>query len=381
MPGAMGRPALSRWSDVIIKLPQRDDYRQLLLGDALLLDVRAPVEYGQGSFPGAHNLPIMNDEEREAIGLRYKEQGQESAVVLGHQLVSGDVKRRRVAGWVEFAQQQPEGALFCFRGGMRSKIAQQWIYEQAGIVYPRVKGGYKAMRRFLIDELEHSVAHTDFTILSGRTGVGKTKLLHQLVRYIDLEGIYRHNGSAFGKRPLPQPSQIDVENELSITLLKHRQQRHDHLLLEDESANIGSRRLPNSLLAKMGQAPVVVLESALEARVALIYQQYVLESRRHYQSVFGDELGVQHWSDNLLDALARIQRRLGGGRYLEAKAKMEAALVNPYLSAVEAHQAWITYLLTEYYDAMYDYQLSRKADRVVFRGDEQAVTDYLRQQF
>ncbi len=363
------------------ELPQLDDYRQLLLGDVALLDVRAPVEYDQGSFPSALNVPIMNDDEREAIGLCYKQQGQDRAVALGHELVSGDVKAQRVAAWVNFAQQHPQGALFCFRGGMRSKITQQWIYEQSGIIYPRVKGGYKAMRRFLLDELDTSIAQTDFTILSGRTGVGKTKLLHQLVRYVDLEGIYRHNGSAFGKRPLPQPSQIDVENELSITLLKHRQQQHACLLLEDESANIGSRRIPNSLLEKMGQAPVVVLESPLEDRIELIYQQYVVDSREQYQTVFGAESGTKRWAENLLNALARIQRRLGGDRYLEVKAIMDEALTDPSLPAVEQHKAWINFLLSEYYDAMYDYQLEKKADRVIFRGDERAVSDYLQQRF
>ncbi len=363
-----------------MELPQLDDYSRLLLGGVALLDVRAPVEFEQGSFPTSHNVPIMNDEERETIGLCYKEQGQERAIALGHELVSGDIKRERVEAWVEFARQNPQGALFCFRGGMRSKITQQWIYEHAGIVYPRVKGGYKAMRRFLLDELERSVAQIDFTILSGRTGVGKTGLLHELVSYVDLEGIYRHNGSAFGRRPQPQPSQIDVENELSITLLRHRQQGHGRLLLEDESANIGSRRIPNILLEKMGLAPVVVLEASLEARIELIYQQYVVESRQRYRAVFGEEAGTQRWAENLLAALARIQRRLGGERYLVVKARMDAALADPALAAVERHKAWIHYLLVEYYDAMYDYQLAKKAERVVFRGDAQAVGEYLRQQ-
>ncbi len=362
-----------------MELPQLDDYRQLLLNDAPLLDVRAPVEYEQGSFPVTLNAPIINNDERENIGRCYKQQGQDKAVELGHELVSGEIKQQRVQTWVDFVNQNPDGALFCFRGGMRSKLTQQWIYEQSGIIYPRVKGGYKAMRRFLLEELDASIADINFFMLSGRTGVGKTVLLHQFKKHIDLEGIYHHAGSAFGKMAQPQPSQIDVENDLSIILMKHRQQQRLNILLEDESANIGSRRLPENLILAMKQAPVIVLESLIDDRAELIYQQYVVDSRQSYQDVYGLEAGTQQWAENLLNSLQRIQRRLGGARYSDVQALMAAALKEPNMPAMEAHKAWIVFLLNEYYDPMYDYQLERKSDRVVFRGSEQAVNEYLRQ--
>jgi len=362
-----------------MELPQLDDYRQLLLNDTPLLDVRAPVEYEQGSFPTTINVPIINNDERENIGRCYKQQGQDKAVELGHQLVCGEIKQQRVQAWVDFVNKNPQGALFCFRGGMRSKLTQQWIYEQSGIIYPRVKGGYKAMRRFLLEELEISIAEINFSMLSGRTGVGKTVLLHQFEKHIDLEGIYHHAGSAFGKMAQPQPSQIDVENDLSIILMKHRQQQHLNLVLEDESANIGSRRLPENLILAMKQAPVIVLESPIEDRSELIYQQYVIDSRQSYQAVCGLESGTQQWADNLLNSLQRIQRRLGGTRFADVQALMITALEKPNEPAIEAHKAWIVFLLNEYYDAMYDYQLDKKSDRVVFRGNESEVSEYLQQ--
>ena len=61
----------------------RIDYRSLLLSGTRLLDVRAPVEYEKGAFPESVNLPLMTDEERHLVGLRYKEQGQQSAIELG----------------------------------------------------------------------------------------------------------------------------------------------------------------------------------------------------------------------------------------------------------------------------------------------------------
>ena len=75
---------------------------------------------------------------------------------------------------------------FCFRGGQRSHITQTWLGD-AGTICPLVKGGYKALRRFLIDELEQSIATIPFIILSGKTGMGKTYLIQQLPYSIDLE--------------------------------------------------------------------------------------------------------------------------------------------------------------------------------------------------
>lgn len=96
--------------------PDTDDYLSLFLNDTPLLDVRAPVEFEKGSFPNAVNAPLMNDEERHRVGICYKEQGQQAAIELGHQLVSGPVKAARIETWQRFAQRHPDGYLFCFRG-------------------------------------------------------------------------------------------------------------------------------------------------------------------------------------------------------------------------------------------------------------------------
>ena len=36
-----------------------------------LIDVRAPVEFARGALPGAVNLPLRDDAERHAVGIRY----------------------------------------------------------------------------------------------------------------------------------------------------------------------------------------------------------------------------------------------------------------------------------------------------------------------
>ena len=133
------------------QLKEIDNYSKIFRENKNLLDIRAPIEFIKGSFPSSLNLPLMTDEERHQIGLCYKEKGQENAIKLGHELIKDGLKDHRVSNWLDFINNNPNGALFCFRGGLRSKIAQEWIYENSGICYPRVKGGYKALRSFLLN--------------------------------------------------------------------------------------------------------------------------------------------------------------------------------------------------------------------------------------
>jgi tRNA 2-selenouridine synthase len=364
-----------------MELPQIDNYQQLFINDTPLLDVRAPVEYHQGAFPTAKNLPLINDKERHAIGIRYKELGQEKAIELGHELVKGEVKEQRISDWATFTRQHPEGVLYCFRGGMRSRISQQWIYDETGVVYPRVKGGYKALRRYLIDTLEVSAAQIQPIILSGRTGSGKTLLLNRVQHKIDLEGIYHHRGSAFGKHVTPQPSQIDIENRLSVELLKFRSNNINKIILEDEASAIGSRRLPESMVGTMRRSPLIILEAGVDERVNNIYQEYIVESLAEHQTLLGETQGFETWATGLLLAMEKIQRRLGGLHYKAINSIMEYAIDRHRNSNdPEHHKAWIRALLVEYYDPMYDYQLGKKSERVIFRGEQQDVLDYLKRE-
>jgi len=363
-------------------LPEIDDLKRLFLDDIAMMDMRAPVEFAQGAFPGVVNLPLMNNDERQKVGLCYKECGQDKAIELGHALVSGDVKAARVSAWRKFVIQNPEGALYCFRGGLRSKISQQWIYENTGIAYPRVKGGYKAMRRFLLDELETSSKEIQLVIISGRTGIGKTLLLGCLQDKVDLEGIFRHRGSVFGKHADPQPSQIDIENMLSIQLLKKRYKNISNIVVEDESVSIGSRRIPDVFFNKMKQAPLIMLEASTQERVDITFNEYIHESLAEHQKMFGEEAGFYQWAESLKKSLDKIQRRLGGVRYQKYKKTMDEAIRRQRdFDDRSLHKVWIQDLLTQYYDPMYDYQLSKKKHRKVFQGDRAAVLSYLADEY
>ena len=358
-------------------LPSTDDYQTILLSDAPLLDVRAPIEFKQGAFPAAINLPLLNDTERERIGIEYKQNGQQAAIRLGHQLVSGTLKAERIEAWRQFAQAHPQGYLYCFRGGLRSKTTQQWLAE-AGVIYPRIWGGYKAMRQYLLAELSQSARTMRFIVLGGRTGVAKTQFLRAVPASIDLEALANHRGSAFGREPSPQPTPINFENALSIALLKAREHEAQPVLLEDEGRNIGSLSIPLVLVEAMSQAPLLILEASLTERVEHILRDYIVDKLRTYERLYGTDEGFEHFSEFLLSSLVRIQKRLGEARYRDLQGLMQDALAAQHSQQdLSGHRAWIEALLRDYYDPMYDYQLSKKQARILFQGDQSTLRECL----
>lgn len=352
------------------------DYREIFLNDLPMMDARAPVEFSKGAFPGVLNLPLMDDSERQRVGTCYKQHGQDAAIALGHQLVSGQVKAERVAAWAAFAKANPHGYLYCFRGGLRSQITQQWLAE-AGIDYPRVIGGYKAMRSFLLETTQQAVAECDFVILGGLTGTGKTDVLVQLNNSLDLEGHANHRGSSFGKRASGQPAQIDFENRLAIDLLKQRARGTEQFVLEDEGRMVGSCTVPLELYQGMQQYPLVWLEDAFEDRVERILRDYVVNLCAEFIALHGEEDGFLLYAERLLQSLSNIQKRLGGERYQRLLTIMQMALDEQRSGAVALHRDWIAGLLREYYDPMYAYQRESKAARIEFAGDQAAVIAYL----
>ncbi|WP_122667365.1 tRNA 2-selenouridine(34) synthase MnmH [Pseudomonas viridiflava] len=357
-----------------------DDLRHIFLNDIPLMDVRAPVEFAKGAFGQSINLPLMNDAEREAVGTAYKQHGQQAAIELGHRLVFGDTQQARIEGWAQFVRNQPEGYLYCFRGGLRSQITQQWLKDIAGIPYPRVLGGYKAMRTFLIETIEYAVQECELVVVGGLTGSGKTEVLAALSNGLDLEGHANHRGSSFGKRVSGQPGQIDFENALAVDILKKRHHGADHLILEDEGRTVGSRAVPLSLFRQMQSAPLVWLQDSVESRVERILKDYVIDLCADFVAAYGQDEGFNAFAERLRQSLASNLKRLGGERYQRLAAIMDGALQTQQTTGqVDAHRQWIEQLLNEYYDPMYAYQRDSKSKRIEFAGDQAAVIDYLRQ--
>lgn len=335
-----------------------------------MMDVRAPGEFEHGAFPNAVNLPLLSDTERHEIGKQFKSGGKESAIKLGNELVSGESRQQRLKYWQEFLKANPSAAVYCFRGGLRSQTVQQWLAD-LGLDVPLIEGGYKAMRRYLINTIETVTADSRFMIIGGKTGSAKTHLLNTLQYSIDLEGLANHRGSAFGKRVDGQPSQIDFENQLGIALLKLPYESARQLFLEDESRAIGSLSIPKEFHDKMAASPIAMLEESLDARVETIYKDYIYSNLQDFLNA--DAATAQEkFAEFLLGSLHRIQRRLGGEKYAELHAIMEQALNHNDTEEAEAlHRNWIERLLCEYYDPMYEYQMNKKLNRVVYRGSRE----------
>ncbi len=358
---------------------RRRELHQLFLDDVPFLDVRAEGEFAKGSFPGAVNLPILNDAEREQVGRCYKQRGSDEAVTLGHQLVCGELKEQRIAAWCQFARNNTDAHLFCWRGGMRSNLSRQWM-AQAGVDIPLVEGGYKVLRNLLLDEIDAASA-APMIVIGGRTGSAKTPLIGALSSGIDLEGFANHRGSSFGRRVTPPPSQVNFENALAIDLLKRRQALPEHcLFFEDESPRIGAVSLPVPLFEAMRKAPLAVLEMPLAFRVQQVLKEYVVEMRAEFEQCYGSELGFENYRQYLCESLQRISKRLGLERYRELQGVMDSALQQQLHGSVQGHEAWIETLLRDYYDPMYSYQLSKNEQRVVFRGDYQTLLAWAREQ-
>lgn len=353
------------------------DYAGLFLADTPLLDIRAPVEYAAGAFPCAYNLPLMSDDERAAVGRCYKEQGQQAAIALGHQLVSGQLREQRMARWTQFTNQHPNGYLYCFRGGLRSQLVQQWLREN-GVEYPRVSGGYKAMRRFLIETLETLSQRLEIILVGGATGTGKTRLINDLPRAVDLEGLAKHRGSAFGRLIDEQPSQIDFENTLAIALHK-LSQTEGPVILEDEGQLIGRLAIPEVLRKRMIEAPLIVLEYSVAERVQVVFEDYILDLGARFHEKFGGA-GLQFHRERLLGDLERTKKRLGGERHKHIAELMQAAFDTQQRTGVtEEHRSWIRHMLVDYYDPMYAYQLSRRAGQRLCSGDRSELQGFLKE--
>ena len=85
------------------------------------------MEFHKGALPNAINIPLLNDQQRELVGTTYKHSGQQAAIKMGHELINDERKQVLLNQWRKFYAQHPQAKLYCFRGGLRSQIVQQWL--------------------------------------------------------------------------------------------------------------------------------------------------------------------------------------------------------------------------------------------------------------
>ena len=264
----------------------------------LLIDVRSETEFSQAHIPGAVNIPLLNDDHRKQVGITYKSNGREAAVVKGFDLV-GD-KFGNFIREVKKQSSQKHVMVYCWRGGMRSGI-MSWILEMGGIKCVLLKGGYKFYRRFVFDVLEQP---RKVVVLGGKTGSGKTEVLDELKKkgeqVICLETLASHRGSAFGALGKPlQPRNEMFQNMLAEEWLKIDPDKI--LFLENESLTIGPIVLPPRIYEAIRTSPVVEMQLDLPQRLKRILAEY-------------GEFPVGLLMENTL----KLSKRLGGLRTQQA---------------------------------------------------------------
>lgn len=307
-------------------------YYQAFTHHHLLVDARSPAEYEKACIPGAVNIPLLSNEHRHEVGVCYKQKGKEEAIALGFQL-AGPYFHEMIAQ----ARAQASGlpvVLYCWRGGLRSRILS-WILQTAGLSCTLVEGGYKSFRNLVLQTFEKKYRAV---VLGGKTGMGKTHILHALSRHasvIDLEALVQHRGSAFGNLGMPpQPSQEMFENKLALALMKIPSGAL--IWFENESRMIGKRNIPDALFDQIMQAPIIQLEHDDAYRIEGILRDYGNFSK-----------------EALAEKTRTLERRLGNE-------KMNLAL--QALSEDRMHE-WVSILLS-YYDKTYTHGYFKRAEEL-----------------
>lgn len=290
------------------------------------LDVRSPAEYGHSRVPEALSFPLFTDEERHQIGTLYKQVSEWDAMMKGLEF-AGPRMRTFLEEAVRIAPQR-QVAVYCWRGGKRSG-SMAWLLDNAGFRVNLLESGYKGARRYFLEQFEQPWI---LVRLGGRTGSGKTRVLHALKargeQVIDLEGLASHRGSAFGNLGLQaQPSNEFFENLLGDRLRTLDAART--IWVEDESRHIGRLTIPKPFWDTLVSSPVLVIEVPMEARIQEILTHYG---------------GQEH--QGLADAFRRITRKMGPQHVRQALELLE----NGDLDSA-ARMALV------YYDRTYDYHL------------------------
>jgi tRNA 2-selenouridine synthase len=241
-----------------------------------IIDVRSPAEFAEDHMPGAVNWPVLDDQERHDVGLLYATSPFE-ARKLGAALLARNVARHLETRTAELPKTW-RPLVYCWRGGQRSG-SMHWFLGQIGFRSRQLAGGYKAYRTQVRDDLQAWPARFDWRVLCGRTGSGKTRLLHALAaegaQVLDLEALAAHRGSVLGALPdAPQPSQKAFDSGLWSALRGLDASRP--IFVESESRKIGRITVPAALLDAMrGERSACVWISMPEAaRVELLLQDY-----------------------------------------------------------------------------------------------------------
>lgn len=297
-----------------------------------VIDVRSPSEFNTGNIPGAFNIPLFDDKEREAVGTIYKKKGRIPAILEGLKH-TGPTMSSKLEQALKIAKNS-KLLVHCWRGGMRSE-AMAWLFSLGDIDTEVLDGGYKSYRHHILESLSEK---RKMIVLGGMTGSSKTHILKYLKgcgqQVIDLEGLANHKGSAFGS--LGQPPQPSTGQFANLLFDEWKQiNRNLPLWVEDESRNIGLVFMPDRFYLNMQEAPAIILMMDVKTRLPRLLEEY-----------------STYPAESLKASIFKISKRLGGDNTRDA---INAVETGDFAQAIE--------ITLYYYDKAYLFGLKKKGNK------------------
>ena len=240
-----------------------------------VIDVRSPSEYKLDHIPGAINLPVLNDSERQLVGWTYKNESAFKAKKIGASLVA-----KNIAQYIDTTlAQKPENwspVIYCWRGGKRSG-SMSLIFRNIGWRARQLSGGYKTFRRQVITDISTLAPAFNYIVICGLTGTAKTDLIEAIRneggQTLNLEAIANHRGSLLGYDPhSAQPSQKKFETQIWHQLKQFNVTQP--VFVESESKKIGDLRLPEALIDTVRKGTCINIQVNLIARTKYLKETY-----------------------------------------------------------------------------------------------------------
>lgn len=306
-----------------------DIFNNKIDGNYLMIDVRSPGEYNSETIPGAINIPVFTDEERDIIGTIYVQESIDKAKQLGIEAAAS--KLPQIYEKVSKLDKEYDSLIFfCARGGFRSLTVSS-LFRAIGINAIRLEGGYKGYRKFINDNLPKLVDEVKFIVLYGNTGSGKTEILNHLkdmgMDILDLEWCANHRGSLFGGVGLGQANTQKMFESLVFDTLNSR--KSNVVFTEGESKRIGRVVMPEYLFKAIKSGDNILIDASMDLRVENIL------------NVYNDGI-----DDELIESLGYLKAHIGN-KNVQRLSKLIKS--HDYKIAVEE-------LMIKYYDPLYEYR-------------------------
>ncbi len=306
------------------------------LPKSIFIDLRTKSEYLKGTIPGAINLPLFDEDERNELGKTYVQICRQKAMFKGLEMSLPKIPS--LLKKMSLFSTRGTVILFCQKGGLRS----QSLFQMANLInipIYKLREGYKGFRQYVLNYLNTFEMQGPLVTLHGLTGTGKTEILALLydkgLPVIELERLACHRGSVFGRMGLKrQVGQKEFDALLWQDLVRYSDS--PYLMIEGESKRIGNVYLPPFLLAERENGINILALDSLENRAKYITDEYL------------KNISQQDVVEEGLKALEKIQGRLIKRMGIEGLKYLQSLLYK------EQFSLFVKEILKNYYDPLYN---------------------------